>query len=1176
MEDYPEELRTPPVSLVSIVGCPEMHATISAALSSQQPPMNTLALPDFAKANILSRTARSRDPLAPPQTATGILKKDWLLKHRTRVPAAVAAMFRADQVTGDPAQWLQACSDLENLKSIIQGRHSKLVVILVQTEAGDELGEEVMVALRKRAEIDSKHLIVLVESDEAERNASLLKLRTIFTELCSTYYKEEGRRIKARIEKRNFSSVELSVRYCFKVAVYAEFRRDWPEALKFYEEGVRVLREMIGTSTRLPPTQRLVEIKAVADQFHFKISTLLLHAGKVVEAIAWFRKHIRSFERVVGSPEVAFLHWEWFSRQFLVFGELIETTSTTVPDTVSPRFGTADNALTEWEFQPAYYYQLAASYLREKRCALECPSSRANLTGDSEIPDSVMSSVYVGQYVRLFEEGDTISVLPLSDAEFTSYALSEAERFQDSYEIIALFRKAYESFLSLGATRMASSCSAGMAIEYYAAGEFGNAKKLFDGVAGLYRQEGWTTLLWENLGYLRECSRKLNSLVNFTSYSLEMAALPLFSGSVQGNSENKSNGPAGWPTISRREEIQQEVVNILEGKHTSEVIDDEFNLQLTEESTQLVIDQISPLRIVLVASVAFHDQSVKPGSPMLVSVSLLSHLPSPVAIDQLEVQFNQSDCNFVMVSAQDDSSTLNSDVHGQVVHSTSLTLFSNKWMRLTHEVKSGQSGKLECLSVKAIINKHLVVCCQAESPASMEDFPLWKFEDQVETLPTKDAALAFSGQKLIQVEEPDAQVELVLDSTGPALVGELFVVPVTILSKGHAVHSGELKINLVDAKGGGLLMSPGEPDESEIHHVELIGVSTATGDEVSKEEVDNIKKIQYSFGVVSVPTLVAGDSWSCKLEIKWQVAKSLMLYVSLGYSLNSSEDASLHRLNVQRSLQVEGKIPMIVGHQFLRPFRREPLLLSRIRSSSGDDKKDSLAMKESNMLIVSARNCTEVPLRLHSIAIESDGDGKQLCSVEQISGLSDEYAVVAPSAEYKAIFSVNPRASNPDFYLGELCLNWSRDLVLGENQDSRVTMKQRLPEVHIEEPPLVVSIECPPYAILGTPFTFYVKIHNSTSLLQEIKYSLVDSQNFVFSGAHNHAAFILPKTEHTVSHKLVPLGSGSQQLPRITVTSVRYSAALTPPTSATSVFVYPSEPKFNLEKSHPISDECVS
>uniref|UniRef100_J3LGF8 Trafficking protein particle complex subunit 11 n=1 Tax=Oryza brachyantha TaxID=4533 RepID=J3LGF8_ORYBR len=1140
--------------------------------------MNLLALPDFSKASILARTAKTRDPLAPPPPPAGILKKDWLLKHRTRVPAAVAAMFRADQVSGDPAQWLQACSDLENLKSVIQGRNTKLVVILVQSQAGDELGEDVTVALRKRAEIDSKHLVVLVERDETEWTKSLNKLTSVFTELCTTYYKDEGRRIKSRIEKRNFSSVELSIRYCFKVAVYAEFRRDWPEALKFYEEGIRVLREMVGTSTRLPPTQHLVEVKAIAEQFHFKISTILLHGGKVVEAITWFRKHIRSYERVVGSPEIAFLHWEWFSRQFLVFGELIETTAATVPDTLSPRFGTADNVLTEWEFQPAYYYQLAANYLREKRYALECSSSSVNLTeGVNGLPESVMPSVYVGQYVRLFEQGDTVAVLPLSDTEYTSYALSEAERFQDSYEIIALFRKAYESFQSLGATRMASVCSGGMAIEYYAAGDFSNAKQLFDGTAGIYRQEGWTTLLWENLGYLRECARRLNSLKDFIGYSLEMAALPLFSSSGQGNSsENKrKNGPAGSPTISSRESTQQEVINILEGKRTSEITDDGSNFHLMEESTHIDIDQISPLRMVLVACVAFHDQSVKPGSPMLVSVSLQSHLPCPVMIDKLEVQFNQSGCNFVIVSAQEDCSV--SNPHADVAtQTTSLTLFTDKWLRLTHEVKPGKSGKLECLSVKATISKRLVVCCQAESPVSMEEFPLWKFEDQVETLPTKDNVLAFSGQKLIQVEEPDAQVDLLLDSTGPALVGELFTVPVTVLSKGHAVHSGELKINLVDAKGGGLLMSPREAEESESHDVELLGVSAVTAENGSKEEVDNIRKIQHSFGVVSVPTLCAGDSWSCKLEIKWHQAKSVMLYVSFGYSLDSTEEAALHRLNVHRSLQIEGKIPMIVGHQFLRPFRREPLLLSRIRSSSGDDKKGSLALNESNMLIVSARNCTEVPLCLHAMTIEPNDNGKQLFSVEQISGISNECPVIGPSEEYKGIFSVNPRVVSSSFCLGEIWLSWSRDSTLGESQDNRVIMKEMLPEVHIEEPPLVVTMECPPYAILGTPFTFHVKIYNSTSLLQEIKYSLVDSQNFVFSGAHNHAASILPKTEHIVSHKLVPLGSGSQQLPRITVTSVRYSAALTPPASAATVFVYPSEPKFNLEKGYSTTDACVS
>ena len=39
--------------------------------------------------------------------------------------------------------------------------------------SADELSEDVTVALRKRAEIDSKHLVVLVEHDEAEWNRSL-------------------------------------------------------------------------------------------------------------------------------------------------------------------------------------------------------------------------------------------------------------------------------------------------------------------------------------------------------------------------------------------------------------------------------------------------------------------------------------------------------------------------------------------------------------------------------------------------------------------------------------------------------------------------------------------------------------------------------------------------------------------------------------------------------------------------------------------------------------------------------------------------------------------------------------------------------------------------------------------------------------------------------------------
>ena len=115
---------------------------------------------------------------------------------------------------------------------------------------------------------------------------------------------------------------------------------------------------MIGTATRLPATQRLVEIKTVAEQLHFKISTLLLHDGKVIEAVKWFRQHNASYRKLVGAPEVMFLHWEWMSRQFLVFSELLETSSVTIQSSSSLVLGTADNPLTEWELIPAYHYQV--------------------------------------------------------------------------------------------------------------------------------------------------------------------------------------------------------------------------------------------------------------------------------------------------------------------------------------------------------------------------------------------------------------------------------------------------------------------------------------------------------------------------------------------------------------------------------------------------------------------------------------------------------------------------------------------------------------------------------------------------------------------------------------------------------------------------------------------------
>ncbi|CAH9143057.1 unnamed protein product [Cuscuta epithymum] len=1129
MEEYPDELRTPPIALVTLVGCPDLHSSITAHLHAEQPPINALALPDFSKISILSK--HPKDNSAPAQTVGGILKRDWLSKHRTRVPAVVAAIFNSDHISGDPAQWLQVCTDLENLKAVIRGRNSKLVVVVVvsHSKSKDELSEDRMTSLRKRAELDSKHLIIFVPDEPSELHQSLNRLTSAFAELANGYYKDEGRRIKTRLEKKNFTSTELNIQYCFKVAVYAEFRRDWGEALRMYEDAYHVLREMVATSTRLPPIQRLVEIKSVAEQLNFKISTLLLHGGKLLEAITWFRLHTSSYRRLVGAPEITFLHSEWLSRQFLVFAELLETSSATNQNTSSVVSSNADTP-TEWEFHSAYYFQLSAQYLKEKSVALELALSMSEHSDEIDSSaESVMASTYTGQFGRLLEHGETLAMQPLTDEEYVRYVLSEGKRFQDSYEIIALLKKSSQAYNSSKALRMAAYCEHQIAREHISMGQFSNAKEILDNVTNLYRQEGWVTLLWDALCYLRECSRRCGTVKDYVEYSLEMAALPISS-------------------LPQRETIHKEVLAVVRGEESGS---EENGLRVhADKPLYLEIDLVSPLRAVLLASVAFHEQIIKPGAPTMVTLSLLSQLPLNVEIDQLEIQFNQSECNFIIVNGQRSHLAAISCVQPgrRVKTAPTLELITNKWVRLTYEIKSELSGKLECIYVIARMGLHFVISCRAESPASMNDLPLWKYEDRVETTPTKDPSLAFSGQKAVQVEEPDPRVDLSLISSGPAFVGERFVVPVIINCKGHAVHSGELKINLVDTKGGGLL-SPREAESFSVDnlHVELVGLSGQA--DQSEDNSENTHKIQPSFGWVSVPFLNEGDSWSCKLDIRWNRPKPIMLYVSLGYYPLGTEK-STQKVNVHKSLQIEGKTGIMMSHQFMLPFRRDPLLLSKIKPSASEDQTlPTLPSKETSFLIVTAKNSTEVPLLLVSMSTEANDGDVIMGPTRLVAG-----------EEFKKVFPVTPDETPTVLKMGTVWLRWRRDS--GSHSSDEVLTKHSLPDVRVESPPLVLSLHVPPHAILGNAFSCSVRISNRTPLLQEIKYSLADSQSFVLSGSHNDTICVLPKSEHLLNYKVVPLASGFQQLPRITVTSVRYSAEFQPSVVAATVFVFPSKPRF--------------
>lgn len=281
----------------------------------------------------------------------------------------------------------------------------------------------------------------------------------------------------------------------------------------------------------------------------------------------------------------------------------------------------------------------------------------------------------------------------VTDEEFVRHSLAEGKQYQDSFEIIALLKRCFEAYNKNKTLRMASYCGFQMAREYFALNEFADAKQILDNVANLYRQEGWVSLLWEVLGYLRECSRRIGLVKDFVEHSLEMAALPVLN--TTGAQFFKDCGPAGLPSLPQSEMIHKEVFGVVRGELEITSNEENNHLKVTgDHPLYLEIDLVSPLRVVLLASVAFHEQIVKPGRPTMLTVSLLTQLPLKVEIDQLEIQFNQTECNFIIVNGQRPQLAAISHVQPgrRVETAPALEIATNKWLRLTYDIKSGKLG----------------------------------------------------------------------------------------------------------------------------------------------------------------------------------------------------------------------------------------------------------------------------------------------------------------------------------------------------------------------------------------------------------------------------------------------------------------------------------------------------
>uniref|UniRef100_A0A8C3XPF8 Trafficking protein particle complex subunit 11 n=1 Tax=Chelydra serpentina TaxID=8475 RepID=A0A8C3XPF8_CHESE len=318
--DFPVELCCRPMAFVTLTGLDVVYNAVHRAVwdafcanrRADRVPISFKVLPgdhEYPKC----RTKRTSYEWYIPK---GILKTGWMNKHLNLVPALVVVFYELDW---DEQQWKEKQSEcatrVEIVRQSLQGRNTKVAVVLIQKKTPLPPGEDVIASERAAAlcnacDLSGKSLFVLPHTDHLV--GYIIRLENAFYEHAQTYYYTEIRRVKSHKEFLNKTTHQLLfVRHQFKIAFFSELKQDTQNALKNYRTAYNLVHELRAHETNM------LEIKTMAGFINYKICRLCFQHNTPLDAIAQFRKHIDLCKKKIGSAELAFEHAAWMSKQYV-------------------------------------------------------------------------------------------------------------------------------------------------------------------------------------------------------------------------------------------------------------------------------------------------------------------------------------------------------------------------------------------------------------------------------------------------------------------------------------------------------------------------------------------------------------------------------------------------------------------------------------------------------------------------------------------------------------------------------------------------------------------------------------------------------------------------------------------------------------------------------------------
>lgn len=233
--ELPSELYAKPLSLIGLTGLDTLnnaiHKSIWDAFNSnrrvERSPVTFKLLSNAHEFPIIKPKRNSYEWYIPK----GILKRNWMNKHLNDIPAVIVIFYDLDWSDSHWNEKMIECSSrVQSLRAALEGRNTRITVVLVQQTLPLPAGEDLLAAERAAAlcgscELNTKSLFVLPLGDHLQ--GYTVRLETAFCDLAQNYYHHEARNIKSHRDHLNKTTHQyLFVRHQFKMGFLNELKQD--------------------------------------------------------------------------------------------------------------------------------------------------------------------------------------------------------------------------------------------------------------------------------------------------------------------------------------------------------------------------------------------------------------------------------------------------------------------------------------------------------------------------------------------------------------------------------------------------------------------------------------------------------------------------------------------------------------------------------------------------------------------------------------------------------------------------------------------------------------------------------------------------------------------------------------------------------------------------------------